>query len=308
MKHPGGGKFDRDAGPIYFFAGAPAWKPERRPRYSLMALNDLIANPNEYDELQLRIDQGCRVFLDSGVFNLANQHALAHGMPMDQALGLHPSELDGFAPLRAAYVDTVKRYEADLWGYVELDQGGADRKRETRAGLEAEGIVPIPVYHPINDGWDYFDELCSNYDRICLGNVVQAMPSVRRRLLSTVWERHRAYPHVWIHLLGLTPSELVGTLPFDSCDSSTFVGSLRYGAMATPFAMSALRRMSAAGPDYSYDPDGDLDHRRGAVEMAVTGTDHLSRVWAVQQTEAARLAPPLPPRESWEPKLQRASS
>lgn len=307
MKRTGGGKYDPDAGPIYFFAGAPAWKPERRPDHSLMALNDLIASTSEYEELDLRLDQGGKVFLDSGVFNLANQHAIAHGISMDEALGLHPAELDGFAPLRRAYVDTVKRYEDRLWGYVELDQGGAERKRETRAGLEDEGIVPIPVYHPINDGWDYFDELCQTYDRICVGNVVQAMPSVRRRLLSTIWERRRAYPHVWIHLLGVTPGELVGTLPFDSCDSSTFVGSLRYGVLATPYAMASLRRMCAGDSSYTYNPEGDIEHRRGAVEMAVTGTEHLSRSWAVQMHEAARLANPLPPVAEWESPL-RASS
>ena len=98
------------------------------------------------------------------------------------------------------------RYGSRLWGYIELDQGGAVHKRRTRTALEQAGLAPIPVYHPFNDGWDYFDELCARYDRICVGNVVQAPRAIRCRIFATVWERQRAYPDVWIHYLGVTPT------------------------------------------------------------------------------------------------------
>jgi hypothetical protein len=306
VKHPGGGRFDRDAASVYFFAGSGGDDQTASiADYTLIALNDIMGKGGETVKMEARMDAGGRVFLDSGVFNLANQHAIAHGMPMDEALGLHPDELDGFGPLRAAYVDTVKTYEDRLWGYVELDQGGADRKRETRAGLEAEGIVPIPVYHPFNDGWDYFDELASEYDRICIGNVVQASYHVRKRILSTIWERHRDYPHVWLHLLGLTPNEIVGTLPFESCDSSSFVYSLRFGAKASPYALSAGKQLARADAGFSYDTgagseDGSLER---AVALAHAATHHLSRCWHAQLRAAAELCPPLPPREPWEPPL-----
>ena len=60
---------------------------------------------------------------------------------------------------------------------VEVDQGGRENKIKTRARLEKMGLRPIPVYHPLNDGWDYFDYLAENYDRICMGNVVNAEAS-----------------------------------------------------------------------------------------------------------------------------------
>lgn len=300
-KRTGGGTFQNGPGPVYFFAGQGA-TIDSPAEYSLIALNELIDNNTQREEMLRRISLGGKVFLDSGVFNLANQHAIKHGMTMDEALSLHPNDVDGFATLREHYVATVREHEADLWGYVELDQGGRERKRETRAALEAEGVRPIPVYHPMNDGWDYFDELCSEYDRICVGNVVQARRDVRRRLLSTLWERRRKYPSVWIHVLGLTPNELVGTLPFNSCDSSSFVGSLRYGAGASPYAVSALKKIATA--DATYSVADHAEQKYFASQMLHTATHHMSRAWKVQVDESNKLAPTLPKVRTWEAPLR----
>lgn len=139
--------------------------------------------------------------------------ARAHGLTMDQALSLAPDDIDGFDWLLDRYVRVHDRFADRMWGIIELDQGGADRKRETRAHLRSLGINPIPVYHPMLDGWEYFDELASTNDRICFGNVVQASVPMRHRLLMTAYERKRAYPHLWIHLLGYgsrTPDSTIG--------------------------------------------------------------------------------------------------
>lgn len=303
MKATGGGRFDRQADPIYFLAGDGDYVKHRAPN-TLMALNEIMGGKRHAQELERRLDAGENVFLDSGIFWLTNQHARAHDVAMDEALALHPSKIDGFDALRAAYVATVKKYEHQLWGFVELDQGGAERKRETRAALEAEGIVPIPVYHPLNDGWDYFDELCESYDRICVGNVVQAERSVRKRILATVWERHRRHPDVWVHVLGLTPNELIGTYPFNSCDSSTFIASLRWGADTTPYATSCLKRVASADSRYSYDPHRPVEHREKVSQMIHTASHHLHAAWRVQQRDMAQLVPSLPPVERWEKDLR----
>lgn len=70
------------------------------------------------------LDAGRSVFLDSGVFNLANSHAKAHGITMDEALQMAPDDLEGFAPLFDKYTRIVKRLGSRLWGYIEIDQGG----------------------------------------------------------------------------------------------------------------------------------------------------------------------------------------
>lgn len=304
IKRTGGGLFDPSEPPIYFVAGTTPNRKEAGAtvcEHTLMALNDLINSPTEATEFDERVTAGHKVLLDSGVFWLTNRHARANGVSMDEALTLHPNEIDGFDDLWTAYVATVKKYEAGLWGYIELDQGGAERKRETRARIEAEGLVPIPVYHPTVDGWDYFDELATQYDRICLGNIVQASNDERRRILATVWERHRAYPHLWIHVLGMTPSETIGTYYFNSCDSSSLVGMLRFGAGSSPIGMSALRKMGAADASYSYDPLRDKHYGRAAALVYSAG-HFITHTWRAQH--AASLGVALPPVEAWEPPLR----
>jgi hypothetical protein len=115
---------------------------------------------------------------------------------------------------------------------------------------EEHGLAPIPVYHPLNDGWDYFDTLAQRYDRICMGNVVQASPSARKRLITTAWERHRKYPHLWIHLLGYTPHQTLNALPMDSCDSSTWLSGVRWPDADREAA--ACQTFTRVSPAYTY--------------------------------------------------------
>lgn len=236
MKATTGPRFtpDTDRG-VFFMASNPAWLHRaweasgHRCRYMLTAVNDLTTR-GERAALDELIQGGVNVLVDSGIFNLATSHARSRGMHMDQALGLAPSAVDGFDKLWDLYGEIATTYSDRLWGIIELDQGGANNKRETRQRIEQTlGVTPIPVYHPVVDGWDYFDELAGAYDRICFGNVVQASRSMRSRVLATAWERSRAYPHLWVHLLGVTPSPMLYAFPAASCDSSALISPLRYG-------------------------------------------------------------------------------
>lgn len=232
---------------IYFFAGDfgyrrvakdNAWKLVNRYDnrfYNLFAVNNFadVGKPIDkdkeaYRQFVISIEQGCPTFLDSGIFFLTNVHKRTNNTTMDEALALAPEEIDNFEWLFETYCLIVDEFGERLWGYNELDQGGMENKKRTRANLESLGYAPIPVYHPLNDGWDYFDELAQEYDRICFGNVVQARPSVRKRLLATAFERHAKYPDLFIHFLGLTPNDLQMGLPFDSCDSSSWTAPFRF--------------------------------------------------------------------------------
>jgi len=198
--------------------------------YTLVAVSELLGSEQVLIE---RLDKGHTVMLDSGIFSMTQRHMRSHpGMTMDEALALAPSDIDGFDELFARYVQIVEKYEDRLWGYVELDQGGIENKKLTRAKLEEMGLRPIPVYHPLNDGWDYFDELARSYDRICVGNIVQASTALRVRLLATIWERHRRYPHLWIHGLGYTATALLHGYPVESVDTSTWFAPVRWGQVA----------------------------------------------------------------------------
>lgn len=227
--------------------------------YLLVAVNE-INTDQDMEWIERWCDQGKRLFIDSGVFNLANSHAKNHDMRMDQALALPPDEIDGFTELFDRYCKLIKRLGDKVWGYIEVDQGGRENKIKTRQRLEDLGFSPIPVYHPFNDGWDYFDHLGENYDRICFGNIVQADRLTRQRLLATAWERRRKYPELWIHLLGMTPNEWLNAFPVNSCDSSSWLRLVRWSSGFR--AQSALKPFSMLSKNftYAYDTEATADN------------------------------------------------
>lgn len=304
IKATGGGRFEALEEPIYFAAGNNIELIADIHPWSLMAVNDM-GGKGGIDNLEYRLQIGNKVMLDSGIFWLTNRHKRAHkGMTMDEALSLAPDQIDGFEDLFDAYVGLVRRFEDRLWGYVELDQGGAVNKRKTRALLEGMGLTPMPVYHPLNDGWDYFDELCEGYDRICVGNIVQADMTTRKHLMATLWERHRRYPHVWIHALGMTPNELITVYPTNSCDSASYTYSVKYGAESVPFSLSMLDAFGRLPKSYSYqtgNDDGGKGRDKG-LEFLASNAVFLVAVWRRQLADVAELFdhPWLPPADDRE--------
>lgn len=263
------GKWDKTDWPTYFIASnIPSLLPAAATnKWMLVAINEL-EGPQAVQGVRDFIADGHSIFIDSGVFALSTAHADAHGITMDQALSMPPDRVDGFAELFDRYVKLLTEFGDQAWGYIEIDQGGRENKIKTRQRLEALGLRPIPVYHPFNDGWDYFDNLAENYDRICFGNVVQADPETRKRLVATAWERRRRYPHLWIHMLGLTPSELTNAYPVNSCDSSTWLSGVRWGTLR---AMVANRAAWETGQGFMYQPGADAQGPRGNHKAKLLG-------------------------------------
>ena len=259
------GTWDKARWPLYFMAAdlGTLSHASLSPTDNLLVAVNELADDGSRGLIERLLEGGRKIFLDSGVYWLATQHAEADGLSMDQALGLAPEKIDGFAALFESYVEMATRYEPNLWGYIEIDQGGRENKTRTRARLEAMGLRPIPVYHPFNDGWDYFDELAGQYDRICLGNVVMASPEQRKRLLATMWERRRDYPGLWIHALGLTPSELNLAYPMQSCDSSTWISGVRWGQHTVSAAAQPMGHLTKG---FVYSRDKQPDDERGHIK------------------------------------------
>lgn len=272
LKRTGGGQFKREDKYVYFFASNPIVlsKVADIHPHLLIAVNELRSE-SDTNTVEGILARGNPVFLDSGVFNLANEYAHEKGITHDEALRTPLNELTGFQELYDKYCSLVRKYESNLWGYVEIDLGGRDQKRETRAKLEAQGLRPIPVYHPLNDGWDYFDELASQYDRICVGNIVQASRYVRLRIMATIWERKQKYPHLWVHLLGMTPNEWAGAYPVESMDSSSWLVGVRWAPSWTEKANGA--RVENFSRKMFYELGDEVSHtaclRLGAVQFAM---------------------------------------
>lgn len=245
-------------------------------KYILAAVNEL--SDAKLDLICADAENGFHILIDSGIFWLTNKHKREHGITMDEALKLQPSEIDGFDELFTKYLKIHDRLGENAWGYIELDQGGANTKRNTRKLLQSKGINPIPVYHPLNDGWDYFDELAETHDRICLGNMVQANAKTRLRILVTLWERHRKYPDLFIHCLGMTPDQTFIGWPIDSSDSSAWLDSIRFGRM---YNFGLLSKVGLSGNELLYELgcDSPLEMRVKATEVAASSMDALSRNW-----------------------------
>lgn len=261
-----GGAWDPTDCPLYFTASdiGTHIRAGSTDRYPLIAIN-AIKNALDRASIEGFIADGRKVLIDSGVFELSTRHAANHDMTMADALSLVPDKIDGFDALYASYVETVNAIGGRSWGYIEIDQGGMVNKTKTRERLEALGLNPIPVYHPFNDPEDYFDFLAQRYDRLCVGNLVQADPPMRLRLVATIWERRRRYPHLWVHGLGVTPSDLTAAYPLDSCDSSTWMSGIRWG---NHDAKISNRRAWALGKGFVYDMD-DVNHpQRGRTKAA----------------------------------------
>jgi hypothetical protein len=252
-----GGTWDPGDRSLYFLAAALGDFEHTLDvhKHILVAINEL-RDTNALAILRSMIgERGAQVYIDSGAYWLAMSHATTHQITLPEAFGLPPDQLDGYDKLLDRYVDVLRVIGDSVWGYVELDLGGRDYKIKTRAKLEAAGLRPIPVYHPLNDGgWDYFDHLAEHYDRVCYGNLVQAEQDARRRLLATMWERRKRFPHVWVHVLGVAPNEMLTAYPLESCDSSTWLSGVRWGAVD---AVCANARCWNVGKGFCYDREAD---------------------------------------------------
>ena len=286
-----GGVWDPNEDACYFIASDPTSLGFAidHTRHLLVAVN-AINGDTVLSNIKDWTARGHHVLIDSGVFNLANEHANRHKLPLEKALGLAPDEIEGFDELFAAYCRIAAALKNDCWGYIEIDQGGRDNKIKTRAKLEAMGLNPIPVYHPLNDGWDYFDELAANYDRICFGNMVQAEPESRKRMLATAWERRRKYPHLWIHLLGYTPNALLNAFPANSCDSSTWLSAVRWPDAFT--VRTALQPVSRLPSHFAYDYEIDVYAPGGnghAKSMGAYEAHFITATWRALLDEYRRL-------------------
>lgn len=230
-KTTGGGKFNPEDRGKYFIACVKNFI-DLVADYGgdlLVAVNEIASETDK--AVVVAAAKRATLFLDSGVYNLASTFARNKGISHDEGLKTPLSQIDGFPALFDKYVALAKELEPDLWGYIELDIGGTEQKRVTRAKLEGLGLRPIPVYHALNDPLDYFDELAGTYDRICVGSLVAATSDERRTILQSVWQRRQKYPGLrWVHLLGVSPSPTIYAYPPESLDSSSWNSAVRYGS------------------------------------------------------------------------------
>lgn len=271
----GGGLFDPQDPHLYFVAGDAGNFTFTHPhRNILQAANDLTS-PGTIKQFEQGIADGKVLMLDSGVYNLTSTYCRDTGRDPADVWAMNPQDIPGFPELWDLYVRLARTYESDIWGYVEMDLGGVESKRRLREKLNDLGLFPIPVYHPLADGWDYFDELAETHDRVCWANLAGTPQPVRKRLVATAYQRAREYPHLWVHLLGFTPNEWLPGMPLHSADSSSWLRGIRWGFEQGTSYLRPYGRLSGA-----FSPElGGGSQREHAVNMASANAHFAERNW-----------------------------
>lgn len=249
-------------------------------QHFLVALNT-IKNHADLAEVERWADQGKTLFLDSGVYSLCMKMAQDQGIRSLDAFAKQPEEIPGFEDLFEWYVEVMGKLDKKIWGYIEIDVGGREAKKRTRARLEAEGLHPIPVYHPLIDGPEYFHELASKYPRICVSNLAQSDNTTRLRLMSWVSENRQKYPGLWIHTLGLYPNEWLAAYPAESSDTSGWIDHAKFGEYPE---VAYLEAFSDIPENYRY-KTGDGQEALSSHRLGTYGCHFHNLIWQELQRE-----------------------
>lgn len=199
---------------------------QQRSVNKLYSLRD-FSESNYKAQLDCEIRAYGTILLDSGIFGLAMDYAKESGLSHNLALTTPLKSIPKWPQFRDLYIDMMRHVKDTVWGYVELDLGGTAQKIETRTWLESIGLAPIPVWHPLGDGLDYGKHLMQTYDRICLGNVVKSDRATRNILLQAMTFARQG-TKVWVHALGLGPTEFVTAYHVDSLDAMSWMGALMW--------------------------------------------------------------------------------
>lgn len=217
-----------------------------------------------------------RIFVDSGVYSFCSNLARKTKKTITEILTTKPDEIPGWEKLITHYITILQKIENESWGYVELDLGGAESKTKIRERLHSEGLNPIPVYHPLIDPQSYLIYLLQNYDRICIGNMSYTNSNQRSIILNQVIKIKNQYnPTTWLHVLGMTPNVLLYSFQVQSCDSSSWLSSVKFGQFNVTAGAEFLQDL---GQDFIYNKRIPSQYKK-AKQIAVSDAYYQQQNW-----------------------------
>ena len=126
------------------------------------------------------------------------------------------------------YINFLKENEKRITCYANLDTKSVEESRVNQKKMEAEGLLPIPVYHFSEFNSikyrEWIKDLCSSYKYVALGGTAGNKLN-RKQLYSyfsycfNIAEEHKTK----IHGFGITATHLMKSFPFYSVDSSSWL-------------------------------------------------------------------------------------
>jgi len=168
---------------------------------------DMIAVLDKIFETHVGID----LFADSGAFS-------AHSLGQ---------------PLRVeAYAEWLNKWKHLFTVYANLDvKGDVDAGLKNQRYLESQGLSPLPVFHG-GEPLSVLEDLIQEYPYIALGGLAGETRSGSREMWAFVIKCFKmAKGRAVFHGFGMTNWKLMSSLPWYSCDSSSWGQGFRFGAV-----------------------------------------------------------------------------
>jgi len=139
------------------------------------------------------------------------------------------------------YIDFLKQHNFPV--YANLDVIGSwEKTLKNQQLMEKEGLKPLPVWHE-RDPFEQLKAYVGSYDYVALGFKSRSSKE-RANLSATIFDQ---YPDTKFHMFAITQPEVMMQYPFYSVDSSTWLNSIKYGALLTPWGYVHVARERLGG-------------------------------------------------------------
>jgi len=198
------------------------------------------AEANVYNDILLKNGRKNRLISYYAVKGKGNQELLNIFKNFDRIFldsGGFSARVKGVEINVSEYGDFINRYKKNLFCYANLDQRHTEDTLNNQKVLEELGLNPIPVFH--RDEWEdgklsLLDDYLRNYDYVALGGVAGSNKgeSYIRAYLDSCFSVIKNYFPKKIHGFGMTATWILKRYPFYSVDSTDWLSSARWGAVA----------------------------------------------------------------------------
>lgn len=168
-------------------------------------------------------ENDAKVFLDSGAFSA-------------WTLGVELKVAD-YVYFINKNRDLIKVEDGILLASVLDGIGDALSSYRNQLEMEARGIKPLPCFHAGEDV-RYLEYYIKNYEYITLGGMVGSSTKALLTWLDRMWDLYltdgSGNPRCKVHGFGITSQEIIERYPWWSCDSSSWVQAVAFGAIYIP--------------------------------------------------------------------------